>query len=119
MPSTPSPGRWQVKSDRRFLTTTEVVPSSDWCSKQMIQVVAATSQRLSRRQQNRIGFDSVDAGTIADSWRQQPGSSVYCTNPTKAQLQLWLKKVDRSSLPADREKGSKAYYPTKDADYQA
>jgi len=68
---------------------------------------------------DRIGFDSVDAGTIAESWRQQPGSPVYCTNPTKEELQLWLKKVDRSSLPADREKGLKAYYPTKDADYQA
>src|SRR5437667_7901278 len=68
---------------------------------------------------DRIGFDSVDAGTIAESWRQQPGSPVYCTNPTKEELRLWLKKVDRSSLPADRAKGLKAYYPTKDADYQA
>ena len=24
-----------------------------------------------------IGFDTVDAGTIADSWRQQPGSPGY------------------------------------------
>src|SRR6266481_2293457 len=32
---------------------------------------------------DRIRFDSVDAGTIAESWRQQPGSPVYCTNPTK------------------------------------
>jgi len=32
---------------------------------------------------------------------------------------LWLKKVDRSSLAANREKGLKAYYPTRDADYQA
>src|ERR1700730_1715779 len=29
---------------------------------------------------DRMGFDSVDAGTIAESWRQQPGSPVYCTN---------------------------------------
>src|SRR5712672_822380 len=43
---------------------------------------------------DRIGFDSVDAGTIAESWRQQPGSPLYCTNPTKEELQLWLKKVD-------------------------
>src|SRR5258707_3980249 len=56
---------------------------------------------------DRIGFDSVDAGTIADSWRQQPGSPVYCTNPTKAELQLWLKHVDRSSLPTGGEKGLK------------
>jgi predicted dinucleotide-binding enzyme len=68
---------------------------------------------------DRIGFDSVDAGTIAESWRQQPGSPVYCTNPTKEELQLWLKKVDRSSLATNREKGVKAYYPTRDADYQA
>src|ERR1700756_3431554 len=68
---------------------------------------------------HRIGFDSVDAGTIAESWRQQPGSPVYCTNPTKEELQLWLKKVDRSSLAANPEKGLKAYYPTRDADYQA
>ena len=24
-----------------------------------------------------IGFDAVDAGTIDESWRQQPGSPVY------------------------------------------
>jgi 8-hydroxy-5-deazaflavin:NADPH oxidoreductase len=68
---------------------------------------------------HRIGFDSVDAGTIAESWRQQPGSRVYCTNPTKEELRLWLKKVDRSSRADNREKGLKAYYPTRDADYQA
>ncbi len=68
---------------------------------------------------DRIGFDSVEAGTITESWRQQPGSPVYCTNPTKEELQSWLKKVDRSSLAINREKGLKAYYPTRDADYQA
>jgi len=44
---------------------------------------------------DRFGFDSVDAGTIAESWRQQPGSPVYCVNPTKEELQQWLKNVDR------------------------
>jgi predicted dinucleotide-binding enzyme len=68
---------------------------------------------------DRIGFDSVDVGTIAESWRQQPGSPVYCTNPTKEELRLWLRKVDRSSLPTNREKALKAFYPTRDADYQA
>ena len=67
---------------------------------------------------DRIGFDSVDAGTIAESWRQQPGSPVYCTNPTKEELQLWLKKADRSSLAIGREKGLKAYLAVVDADYQ-
>ena len=67
---------------------------------------------------DRIGFDSVDAGTIAESWRQQPGSPVYCTNPTKEELRLWLKNVDRSSLVINREKGLKAYLAVVDADYQ-
>src|SRR5206468_7973948 len=67
---------------------------------------------------DRIGFDSVDAGTIAESWRQQPGSPVYCTNPTKEELQLWLKNVDRSSLATDREKGVEAYLAVVDVDYQ-
>jgi 8-hydroxy-5-deazaflavin:NADPH oxidoreductase len=67
---------------------------------------------------DRLGFDSVDAGTIAESWRQQPGSPVYCTNPTRSELELWLKKVDRSSLADNKKKGSAAYYSVVDADYQ-
>ena len=67
---------------------------------------------------DRIGFDSVDAGTIADSWRQQPGSPVYCTNPTKEELQQGLKNVGRSSLITNKEKGTKAYRAVETADYQ-
>src|SRR5712672_1490603 len=67
---------------------------------------------------DRFGFDSVDAGTIAESWRQQPGSPVYCTNLTKEELQLWLRKVDRSSLATNREKGLKAYLAVVNADYE-
>ncbi len=68
---------------------------------------------------DQMGFDSVDAGPIAESWRQQPGSPPYCTNPTKAELQSWLKKVDRASLVTKREKAVKAYLAVVDADWQA
>src|SRR6201987_2578257 len=67
---------------------------------------------------DRIGFDAVDAGTIAESWRQQPGSPAYCINPTKEELQQRLKNVDRSSLVTNREKSSEAYYAVVDEDYQ-
>jgi 8-hydroxy-5-deazaflavin:NADPH oxidoreductase len=67
---------------------------------------------------DRIGFDSVDVGTIAESWRQQPGSPVYCINPTKEELQQLLKNVDRSSLVTNREKSTKAYRAVENADYQ-
>ena len=65
---------------------------------------------------DRFGFDSVDAGTIAESWRQQPGSPVYCTNPTKEELQKWLKTVDRSSLVTSRDKGTKAHFAVEQRD---
>src|SRR6267378_3072797 len=65
---------------------------------------------------DRIGFDSVDAGTIAESWRQQPGSPVYCVNPTKEELRLWLKQVDRSSLGTKREEGMKAHFAVEQRD---
>ena len=29
---------------------------------------------------NTLGFDPVDGGTLKESWRQQPGSPVYCTD---------------------------------------
>src|ERR1700757_2288635 len=67
---------------------------------------------------DRIGFDSVDAGTIAESWRQQPGSPCYCINPTKGELQQLLKNVNRSLLPTNREKGTEAYRAVADADYK-
>src|SRR4029077_10534818 len=67
---------------------------------------------------DRIGFDSVDAGTIAESWRQQPGSPCYCINPTKEELQQLLKNVNRSLLPTNREKSTKAHRAVENADYQ-
>src|SRR5882724_4374851 len=67
---------------------------------------------------DRFEFDSVDAGTIAESWRQQPGSPVYCTNPTKEELQKWLKNVDRSSLVTNREKGTKALFAVEHRDHR-
>ena len=65
---------------------------------------------------DQFGFDSVDVGTIAESWRQQPGSPIYCTNPTKEELQRWLKNVDRSSLVTNREKGMKAHFAVEHRD---
>ncbi|MBV9719376.1 MAG: NAD(P)-binding domain-containing protein [Candidatus Eremiobacteraeota bacterium] len=36
-----------------------------------------TAKELVMRLVDELGFDPVDAGTIDDSWRQQPGSPVY------------------------------------------
>ncbi|EHJ95505.1 NADPH-dependent F420 reductase [Agrobacterium tumefaciens] len=40
------------------------------------------------------GFDAYDAGTIADSWRQQCGTPAYCTEVTLAELPKALASAD-------------------------
>jgi predicted dinucleotide-binding enzyme len=49
------------------------------------------------------GFDAYDAGVIADSWRQQPGTPVYTNDLTSEQLPAALARAqrDRSALRRD------------------
>ena len=53
------------------------------------------------------GFDSLDYGSLQDSWRQQPGSPVYCTDLTLTQLKKSIEKVRKELLPERRELGLK------------
>lgn len=52
---------------------------------------------------NDTGFDGYDAGTLADSWRQQPGSPVYCTNLTHGEIGPALAAAERERLPKRRD----------------
>ena len=56
---------------------------------------------------NDSGFDSLDTGMLQDSWRQQPGSPVYCTDLTLSQLKKSINKAKRELLPERRELGLK------------
>lgn len=49
------------------------------------------------------GFDAYDAGTLADSWRQPPGSPVYCTDLTHEELGPALVSAERDRLPRRRD----------------
>lgn len=40
-----------------------------------------------------FGFTAYNAGSLAESWRQQGGQPAYCTNPTLEELPLLLKKA--------------------------
>lgn len=51
-----------------------------------------------------LGFDSVDSGSLNDSWRQQPGTPAYCTELTKDELTKALKKADKEKAPLLRDK---------------
>jgi 8-hydroxy-5-deazaflavin:NADPH oxidoreductase len=53
------------------------------------------------------GFDSLDCGSLQDSWRQQPGSPVYCTDLTLSQLKKSIEKARKELLPQRRELGLK------------
>ncbi len=56
---------------------------------------------------NDSGFDSLDYGSLEDSWRQQPGSPVYCTDLSLAQLKKSVAKARKELLPERREIGLK------------
>jgi predicted dinucleotide-binding enzyme len=66
-----------------------------------------------------LGFDGVDAGPLSESWRQQPGSPVYCTNHSKEELIRLLQLADISRLGEMRDTGlelvMKAKEPFKEA----
>ncbi|WP_104116273.1 NADPH-dependent F420 reductase [Arthrobacter sp. B1805] len=49
------------------------------------------------------GFDAFDAGVLAESWRQQPGAPVYCTDRTLDEMPRWLAAADRDRVPQRRD----------------
>jgi 8-hydroxy-5-deazaflavin:NADPH oxidoreductase len=49
------------------------------------------------------GFDALDAGTLADSWRQQPGAPSYCTDLTLEDLRTALAAAERDRLTSRRD----------------
>lgn len=52
---------------------------------------------------NDAGFDGIDAGSLAESWRQQPGTPAYCTNLDAAALRRALASADREEAPRRRD----------------
>ncbi|MEJ8302933.1 NADPH-dependent F420 reductase [Saccharibacillus sacchari] len=56
-----------------------------------------------------LGFDSVDSGSLSESWRQQPGTPAYCTELTKDELMEALKKANKEKSPRMREKVMKSF----------
>ena len=55
-----------------------------------------------------LGFDPADAGTLEDSWRQQPGTPCYATDLDAARLKEALAAADHGSLPEYRRKADDA-----------
>jgi hypothetical protein len=53
---------------------------------------------------DQLGFDPVDDGTIADSWRQQPGTPVYGKDFDAAGVQRALGEASPDRQPEWRAK---------------
>ena len=58
-----------------------------------------------------IGFDGLDAGTLADSWRQQPGSPLYCRDLDAAVLEAALAQADAGRVARYRAEADEAARP--------
>jgi predicted dinucleotide-binding enzyme len=54
---------------------------------------------------NETGLDAFDAGSLAQSWRQQPGAPVYCTDLSYAEIGPALDSAERDRLPKRRDLG--------------
>jgi predicted dinucleotide-binding enzyme len=50
------------------------------------------------------GFDPVDAGLLAESWRHQPGTPAYCTDYGTADMHRALQAAQREGSPDRRDK---------------
>jgi len=60
-----------------------------------------------------IGFDGLDAGTLAESWRQQPGSPAYAKDLDRAALADALAQADASQVAryrAEADEAVRAYF---------
>jgi predicted dinucleotide-binding enzyme len=65
---------------------------------------------------NDAGFDALDAGSLADSWRQQPGSPAYCTDLTLPELAAARQNARREAL-TENQQASFAKMQEKGQDY--
>lgn len=62
-----------------------------------------TDRELGRFLVNETGFDGYEAGTLQDSWRQQPGAPCYCTDLTSQEMPAALAAADRTRSPRRRD----------------
>ena len=61
------------------------------------------AKRIAAELVDLTGFDTVDADTLADSWRLQPGTPAYCTELTADELRAALASADKDRAPKNRD----------------
>ena len=66
------------------------------------------SKDLVIRLVDELGFDGVDAGPIADSWRQQPGTPVYASDHDAEGVKAALAQADPGKIAEYRNQADEA-----------
>ena len=61
------------------------------------------AKRVGMKLLDESGFDPFDAGSLADSWRIQPGQPAYCTELTVEEMGPALAAADRTEAPKRRD----------------
>jgi len=58
-----------------------------------------------------LGFDAIDAGSLAESWRQQPGTPAYCRDLNATELRAALAAADAVQVASYRRQADEAAAP--------
>jgi 8-hydroxy-5-deazaflavin:NADPH oxidoreductase len=58
-----------------------------------------------------VGFDAIDAGTLADSWRQHPGTPAYCRDLNADRLKAAMAQAERGQIATYREQADREAAP--------
>lgn len=72
----------------------------------------ASAKAIAMQLVEETGFDALDAGPLATSWRQQPGTPAYCTELTTAELTAALQAADQSRAADNRDRLIKQFSKT-------
>ena len=52
---------------------------------------------------NDTGLDAFYSGSLSDSWRQQPGAPIYCTDLTLKEIEAVIDTAEKERLPKRRD----------------
>ncbi|MGJ7491743.1 NADPH-dependent F420 reductase [Variovorax sp. ZT4R33] len=63
----------------------------------------AAAKAVAQQLVDAAGFDPLDAGDLAGSWRQQPGTPAYCTELTTSELRTALASAVKDDAPRHRD----------------
>ncbi|MDD4969428.1 MAG: NAD(P)-binding domain-containing protein [Paludibacter sp.] len=63
----------------------------------------AEHKKIATKLVDQAGFDTVDGGSLAESWRQEPGTPAYCTELNAEELKHALSTAEKGKGPMARD----------------